>query len=227
MLPELGSAAGAGRRCAASCCCSAAVDATLADAMTLGLQALLVDDLHFADDASLELLQSLTQSDSLAPLRWGLAQRPAELAAGADAMRAARSRNRSASSRCCCNRWTWRSWPRWSNRSACPSWMPDRLAPALLKHTGGNPMFALETLKDLRAVGRGACRWRARPPAAAGDGRGAGRAPAGAAVARGAASWRAWPRWPGRTSAPSWPRPCSKRTRWTSPSPGANSKPRR
>ena len=31
-----------------------------------------------------------------------------------------------------------------------------RLAPALLKHTGGNPMFALETLKDLVLSGSAA-----------------------------------------------------------------------
>jgi hypothetical protein len=35
-----------------------------------GLQAVAVDDLHFADDASLEMLTALAGSDALAPIAW-------------------------------------------------------------------------------------------------------------------------------------------------------------
>ena len=52
------------------------VEATIADALRSGLQALVLDDLHFADDASAEFVQSLVLSDLLVSLRWGLAQRP-------------------------------------------------------------------------------------------------------------------------------------------------------
>ena len=44
-----------------------------------------------------------------------------------------------------------------------------RLAPALLKHTGGNSMFALETLKDLVLSGHAGALGRRRPAAAAGQ----------------------------------------------------------
>ena len=43
-----------------------------------GLSAILLDDLHFADDASLELLMLLARPGTLAGLRWGFAQRPME-----------------------------------------------------------------------------------------------------------------------------------------------------
>ena len=58
------------------------IEASLAAAMASGLRALIVDDLHFADDASLELLQALIEADSLAALRWGWAQRPADAGRG-------------------------------------------------------------------------------------------------------------------------------------------------
>ncbi len=66
-----------------------AVDATLVDAVAAGLHAVVVDDLHFADDASIEFLQSLVQSDTLATLLWGFAQRPAEASAAVTQMRRA------------------------------------------------------------------------------------------------------------------------------------------
>src|SRR5205823_4982028 len=66
-----------------------AVEALLASALAEGLDAVVVDDLHFADDASLEVLQSLTQAETLQPLRWGFAQRPAEAAGAVRALRAA------------------------------------------------------------------------------------------------------------------------------------------
>ena len=125
-----------------------AVEATLGDAIALGLQALIVDDLHFADDASIDFLQSLVQSDSLTALDWGFAQRPAESSAAVMRMRHALEESGRVEA---------------VNLQALglaqltalvdslgmPELNPAQLAPALLKHTGGNPMFALETLKDL------------------------------------------------------------------------------
>ena len=60
-----------------------AVQSLLAGA---GLDRVAVDDLHFADEASLELLQSLIEAESLAHIGWMLARRPAEGAAAAKAM---------------------------------------------------------------------------------------------------------------------------------------------
>ena len=151
VLPELGPAvalAGEAQRLLLH----RAVDATLAEAGRAGLAAMLVDDLHFADDASLEFLQALTQSDALGELRWGFAQRPTEPDATATRMRRALEEA-----------------GRLETRNLLPLDLaqlgafveslglaeldPARLAPALLKHTGGNPMFALETLKDLLRSG--------------------------------------------------------------------------
>ena len=52
--------------------------ALLRAAAQAGLRAILLDDLHFADDASLELLTMLARPGALAALRWGFAQRPME-----------------------------------------------------------------------------------------------------------------------------------------------------
>ncbi len=147
VLPELGPAvalAGEAQRLLLH----RAVDAALADATHAGLEALVVDDLHFADDASIEFLQSLVQSETLAQLHWGLAQRPAEPGAAATQMRRALEEAGRVETR------TLLPMDRAQlgalvESIGLPELDPVRLAPALLKHTGGNPMFALETLKDL------------------------------------------------------------------------------
>jgi hypothetical protein len=84
-----------------------AVEATLADAARAGLGAIIVDDLHLGDDASIAVLQSLIQAETLAPLRWGFAQRLAD--AGPRRRRCARrSTKRSCSRSSRSRRSTWR-----------------------------------------------------------------------------------------------------------------------
>jgi len=92
ILPELGSpvsVAGEAQRLLLQ----RTVEQTLADSMRAGVQSVIVDDLHFADEASVEFVQSMLQSDALAALRWGFAQRPAR--------HRARQRARSGRFRCC------------------------------------------------------------------------------------------------------------------------------
>ncbi|MBE7420575.1 MAG: AAA family ATPase [Ideonella sp.] len=125
-----------------------AVETALADAMRSGLQALVVDDLHFADDASAEFLQSLLLSESLAQLRWGLAQRASEGGAALGTLRAALDETQRIEAV------TLQPLSREQIESLLASLGvaeldPQSLAPALLRHTGGNPMFMLETLKDM------------------------------------------------------------------------------
>ena len=48
-----------------------AVETSLRDASALGLRSLLIDDLHFADDASVDLLQSLVEADGVVVLSAG------------------------------------------------------------------------------------------------------------------------------------------------------------
>jgi len=114
-----------------------------------------VDDLHFADDASIEFVQALAQSDALAALHWGFAQRPAEPEASLARMRAALEEAGRIE--------TIALQPLGLAQLALlietlglPELDVERLAPALLKHTGGNSMFALETLKDLVLSGQAA-----------------------------------------------------------------------
>lgn len=151
VLPELGDCttfAGASQRLLLQ----RAVEATLADAARAGLAAVIVDDLHFADDASVEFLQSLTQCEALLKLNWGFAQRAADTGKAVAALHAVLEEAR-------------RLQPialgplslvqvsELIDTLALPEIDAARLAPALLKHTGGNPMFALETLKDMVLAG--------------------------------------------------------------------------
>lgn len=131
------------------------VEETLADAVRAGLQSVIVDDLHFADEASVEFAQSMLQSDALAALRWGFAQRPADAGAAAGNLRRSLEEGGRVE--------TVELHPldlvqlgALIGSIGIAELDPARLAPALLKHSGGNPMFALETLKDLVISERGA-----------------------------------------------------------------------
>ena len=147
VLPELGHAvalAGEAQRLLLH----RAVDAALAAAMRLGLRAVIVDDLHFADDASIEFLQSLTQSEALATLGWGFAQRPADAGATVSALRAALEETQHLES-ISLGPLNVTQLAELIESLDLPNLDARRLAPTLLRHTGGNPMFALETLKDM------------------------------------------------------------------------------
>ena len=125
-----------------------AIDATLCDATALGLRAVVVDDLHFADDASLDLLQALIESDALATLRWGLAQRPADAGQGATQLRTALEEAQRIEAVTLAPLGL-AQLAELVESLGLPELDPARLAPALLRHSGGNPLFALETLRDL------------------------------------------------------------------------------
>jgi tetratricopeptide (TPR) repeat protein len=137
-----------------------AVEAVLAQAQVDGerIDGVIVDDLHFADAASVEMLQALVcGSDSGAtPHRRGLA-----LGTGTASRRrqrrrrrAARHAGRSAGAR---HRAAGAADGRRDGRAdrlARPARAGQRAArPAAAKHTGGNPLYALETLKQGLASG--------------------------------------------------------------------------
>ena len=127
----------------------AAVEQVLVQAR---LQAVAVDDLHFADDASLEMLTALAGADALAHLAWVFTQRPGEGSAAARALRDVLEESQ-----------------RLDTADVKPLDaaqmtelvqslnLPDIDAQAvgqrLLRHTGGNPLFALETLKQMLLPG--------------------------------------------------------------------------
>jgi predicted ATPase len=110
-----------------------------------------VDDLHFADEASLELLQALIGDERLGGVGWLLAQRPAErggaslrvdalLDSLADAARLQRLRLLPLDE------------PGVGDLLASLELGLDvaAWAPRLHRHIGGNPLFVLETLKQLQ-----------------------------------------------------------------------------
>lgn len=147
VLPELGAPVDVAGQAQRFLLCRA-VEATLVEAVASGLQGVIVDDLHFADEASLGFLQALVESGTLAPLQWGFAQRAADTGTAlARLSHALEEAGRIESM-------TLQPLDGAQLRALVESLgLPEldaaRLAPALLKHTGGNPMFSLETLKDL------------------------------------------------------------------------------
>lgn len=149
VLPELGAGtppAGEGQRLLLQ----RAVEQVLAG---LGAGALLLDDLHFADAASLELLQGLLPAAPPA-LRWALAQRPGEGVSAAAALRDALAEAQRLHEVVLAPL-DEAAMAALVESLGLPELDGRALAPALVRHTGGNPLFALETLKDLVLRGEG------------------------------------------------------------------------
>lgn len=121
----------------------AAVDALLADQH---IQTLALDDLHFADDATLELLAALATAEP-PRRRWLFAQRPAEATEAGRALRDALIETQRLATVSLA-----------PLDSAAAAQLVDALgiaglqgatvAEPLVRHTGGNPLFLLETLKQ-------------------------------------------------------------------------------
>lgn len=129
----------------------AAVERVLAQAR---LQAVAVDDLHFADDASLEMFTALAGSDALATVAWVFTQRPGEGAAAAAALRDVLEE----SQRLDAVDVTPLDAAQMSELLQSlnlPGIDADGFGERLLRHTGGNPLFALETLKQMSLPGAG------------------------------------------------------------------------
>jgi DNA-binding SARP family transcriptional activator len=110
------------------------------------VRTVVLDDLHFADEATLELLAGLAAADGTGR-HWLFAQRPAEAPAAAQALRDGLLEQRRLV--------VLRLAPLDTEAAAA---LVDglgiggldgpRIATALVRHTGGNPLFVLETLKQ-------------------------------------------------------------------------------
>ena len=126
-----------------------AIEYSMAQAALLELRAIGLDDVQFADAASLELLPALVAQgrSAEAGLHWLLASRagelPASLRAWADAQDA------QALTVLPLGPLDEASVEHLLESLALPDFDAARWAPALRRHTGGNPMFILETLRSL------------------------------------------------------------------------------
>lgn len=118
-----------------------------------GIHTLLIDDLHFADAASIEMLGSLIDGidtaggGAPAPRRWMLAYRPAEAGSALHALHDRLVEQVRLAP------WTLAplglaALAELVDSLALPGVSGSALAPGLLKRTGGNPLFVLETLKQ-------------------------------------------------------------------------------
>jgi DNA-binding SARP family transcriptional activator len=119
------------------------------------LAALVLDDLHFADEASLDLLGALINEDEPGaasaphsePVRWAVAYRPAEAGSPVQAFHDALvEQARLAEVRLA--PLNLEALAALVDSLALPGVDGASLAPALSQRTGGNPLFVLETLKQ-------------------------------------------------------------------------------
>lgn len=124
----------------------AALEAWLAQAQQQGLTALVLDDLHFADAASMEAVQTLIGSESLAGLRFALAARPGEMGAAGEALRNALTEARLLDE-VALQPLTVEQMTALVASLGLPELDAQALGPQLARHSGGNPLYALETLK--------------------------------------------------------------------------------
>ena len=125
-------------------------------AACVDLPALALDDLHFADTASLQMLQALLDDDA-SPLRWALAYRPAEAGSALHVLNEGLL-DQARLHAVALAPLDVAALAALVDSLALPGVDGARLAPGLLARTGGNPLYALETLKqawvDDQLVGR-------------------------------------------------------------------------
>jgi len=150
VMPELAltAVAGAGAQMALQ----RAIVALLRGAQRQGMVAVVFDDLHFADAASLEMLRALVCDEALATLHWGFAQRPAEGPPEVAALREALEEAQRADA-CTLSPLGEAQMRELIESLGVASLDATGLAPQLARHTGGNPLYALETIKHLIAGG--------------------------------------------------------------------------
>ncbi|MEO5882094.1 MAG: AAA family ATPase, partial [Caldimonas sp.] len=151
LLPELGGAAP--RRSAGNAGFAAAVEAALRQGQAEGISGLVVDDLQFADAASVEAMQQLATAGL--GLRWIVAFRAHELAPAAQAFRDRLLGTHGARLQVL-QPLAVEHVGALIDSLDVAGFESARLAPALARHTGGNPLFLLETLKLMLVPAAGA-----------------------------------------------------------------------
>ena len=151
LLPDWGEAAEASGE-AQRLLIQRAFTQAIAESTTQGLRGVLLDDLHFADDASLALVKVLARGDKPGCPSLGMARRPTDgpssVAALHDELAETHRLELIELSPL-----TEAQMVDLVASLALPGVDAPALGAALFRHTGGNPLFALETLKERVVVG--------------------------------------------------------------------------
>lgn len=145
LLPELGASSGIATGAQLTRFFNAVV--ALLDSRALALEGVVFDDLHFADEASLELLQFAAAQSSC---RWLLAARGAELG---ETGRQLMASLHGALPALDLQPLTLPQVSELLASMAVDGLDAEAVAPALLRHSGGSPLFLLETLKSWLSQG--------------------------------------------------------------------------
>ena len=129
-----------------------AIEAVLVHVQRDGVRGIVLDDLHFADEASVDMLRGIVGGERETDLCWGFAQRTGEPTAATQALRDTLEEAFGLS--------TVGLAPLDVAQMAAlvdslglPGLDSRAVAARLVRHTGGNPMFALETLKHALVTG--------------------------------------------------------------------------
>jgi DNA-binding SARP family transcriptional activator len=129
-----------------------AIEQLLIASLGLGLRALVLDDLHCSDEATLDALRRLSARPALAALRLGLASRPTP-AIGFDATLAAWLQDSHRPARVELQALTQQELSTLLASLALPSMLDASLAAQLFRHAGGHPLYTLLTLQDALSKG--------------------------------------------------------------------------
>jgi DNA-binding SARP family transcriptional activator len=146
LLPEWGESLGSPDDPRESARLHAAIGTMVGQAADAGVALIVLDDLHFADAASAEALCALADGEG-APT-WVITSRPHE---GSDAARAGIERllAHGRARRVVLGPLGEAQVAELVDSLAVPGWSGVAMAPRLVRHTGGNPLFLLETLKSM------------------------------------------------------------------------------
>lgn len=145
-LLRIGAASDAQQTSLAGALPAGAMQAAVAELLAQAqVQTVVLDDLHFADAATLELMSGLVASDTLC--RWLFAQRPAEAPPAAVALRHALTELQRLSV-VVLTPLDQQAATELVDTLAVPGLQGQAMAAQLVQHSGGNPLFMLETLKQ-------------------------------------------------------------------------------
>jgi DNA-binding SARP family transcriptional activator/tetratricopeptide (TPR) repeat protein len=154
-LALVGAGPGAAPAAASPARLQAAIESLLSEAAAAGLRLIAVDDLHFADRASTEMLIALTGAERLDALHWVFAHRPASAADDDAQVQVLAPLAESTQARSIAlGPLDEAALGELLASLALDKLNAGELTAVLWRHTGGSPLFVIETLRTAWAEGR-------------------------------------------------------------------------